>query len=329
MTPAFTLVQLRYFTTVARLEHMTAAAAELNVTQSTLSSAIAQLEVEFGVPLFVRLPRRGLRLTPAGQALLARSSAFLEEAELISRSVREDTTVLTGDLVVGIYAPLAPFRAPVLLQQFTSLHPEVNLVFLEGDQGTLQQALLDGHCEVALMYDLGVGDRFQRQLVERIPPHVIVPAHHPLALAGRTEARLAEFADEPLILLNLPHTREYYLGLFKQLGITPQVRHVSLGYETVRSFVALGHGYSVLNQWVDHGMTYAGEHVVPIRLTDHLPPTEASLVRLSGNRPTRKSREFESVCMALARSRGDSPARSDATDPSPFEDVRIERIDEN
>lgn len=314
MTPAFTLVQLRYFATVARLEHMTAAAAELNVTQSTLSSAIAQLELEFGVPLFVRLPRRGLRLTPAGQTLLARSSAFLEEAELISRSVREETTVLSGDLVVGIYAPLAPFRAPVLLQRFKSLHPEVNLVFLEGDQGTLQQALLDGHCEVALMYDLGVGDRFHRQVVERIPPHVIVPAHHPLALAGRNEAHLAEFAEEPLILLNLPHTREYYLGLFKQLGITPHVRHVSLGYETVRSFVALGHGYSVLNQWVDHGMTYAGAHVVPIRLTDRLPPTEASLVRLNGNRPTRKSRAFESVCLSLAQSRGASAEPLMATD---------------
>lgn len=303
MPTSFTLVQLRYFATVARLEHMTAAAVELNVTQSTLSSAIAQLETEFGVPLFVRLPRRGLRLTPAGQTLLGRCGAFLEEAELISRSVREDTAVLTGELVVGMYAPLAPFRAPALLQQFSQLHPEVNLVFLEGDQGTLQQALLDGHCEVALMYDLGVGERFTRRVVERIPPHIIVAEDHPLALAGRHEVSLTEFAEEPLILLNLPHTREYYLGLFKQLGITPRVRHVSLGYETVRSFVALGHGYSVLNHWVDHGMTYAGEHVVPIRLAESLPPTEASLVRLAGNRATRKSLAFEAVCLAMASSR--------------------------
>ncbi|WP_244303072.1 LysR family transcriptional regulator [Leucobacter coleopterorum] len=50
MTSSFTLVQLRYFATVARLEHMTAAATELNVTQSTLSSAIAQLEAELGCP---------------------------------------------------------------------------------------------------------------------------------------------------------------------------------------------------------------------------------------------------------------------------------------
>ncbi|QIM15449.1 LysR family transcriptional regulator [Leucobacter insecticola] len=307
MSVRFTLVQLRYFVTVARLEHMTAAAAELNVTQSTLSSAIAQLEAELGVPLFVRLPRRGLRLTPAGHTLLARSDALLEEAELISRSVHEADPVLTGDLVVGIYAPLAPFRAPALLQQFERLHPGVNLVFLEGDQGTLQQALLDGRCEVALMYDLGVGEQFARRVIETIPPHIIVSERHPIAVSGRHEVSLSEFADEPLILLNLPHTREYYLGLFKLLGITPRLRHVSLGYETVRSFVALGHGYSVLNHWVDHGMTYAGEHVVPIRLSESLPPTEASLVRLKNLRPTQKSLAFESVCLGMV---GDTAAAS-------------------
>lgn len=43
MTKSFTLVQLRYFTAVARLENMRAASYELNVTQSTLSAAIGQL----------------------------------------------------------------------------------------------------------------------------------------------------------------------------------------------------------------------------------------------------------------------------------------------
>lgn len=299
MMTAFTLVQLHYFDAVARLENMTAAAAELNVTQSTLSSAIAQLEKELGVALFLRLPRRGLRLTSAGQSLLARSAAFLEEAELLTQVVREDSEVLTGELVVGIYAPIAPFRASAILQHFERLHPRVNLRFLEGDQGTLQSALLDGKCEVALMYDLGVGDRFSRRVVERVPPHVIVPSAHPLA--SRAEVHLSELAEEPLILLNLPHTREYYLGLFKQLGITPRVRHLSLGYETVRSFVALGHGYSVLNQWVEHGMTYPGAYVTPIRLADPLPPTEVLVVRVSTNRPTRKAIAFENLCMDLVR----------------------------
>ncbi len=299
MTASFTLVQLRYFAAVARLEHMTAAATELSVTQSTLSSAIGQLERELGVALFTRLPRRGLRLTDAGIALLARAAAFLEQADTLAREAQSAHATLSGSISVGIYAPLAPFQAPTILQRFERRFPGVTVTFVEGDQGTLQHELYDGRCEIALMYDLGVDDRFDRTVIDRVPPHVIVAENHPLAVSGRTSVQLKELAEDPLVLLDLPHTRDYYLGLFRQLGITPRVRHVSLGYETVRSFVARGHGYSVLNQWVDHGMTYSGSRVIPIRLADPLPPTEVSLVRRRGMEPTRKSLAFAEVCMEL------------------------------
>ena len=292
-------MQLRYFAAVARRENMTAAAAELNVTQSTLSSAMSHLEREFGTALFTRLPSRRLRLTSAGRALLGSAAAFLEQAELLSQSVRDDADTLSGEIVVGIYAPLAPFRAPIILQRFERLHPGVTVTFLEGDQGSLQGALSSGACEVALMYDLGVDHRFVRKIIDRVPPHIIVGAGHPAAQHRERPVSLRDFAAEPLILLDLPHTREYYLGLFKHLGVEPTVRHVSLGYETVRSFVALGHGYSVLNQWVDHGMTYAGAQVIPLTLSDALPPTETSLVRLASVVPTRKALAFESVYLSL------------------------------
>ncbi|MBL3699803.1 LysR family transcriptional regulator [Leucobacter luti] len=316
-TPTFTLVQLRYFVAVAQREHMTAAAADLNLTQSTLSSAIAQLERELGVALFLRVPRRGLQLTPAGEILLARSAAFLEEAELIGRTVQSSGEVLSGEISVGLYAPLAPYQAPLILQRFERQFPEVSVTFVEGDQGTLQEALYDGACEIALMYDLGVDERFERTVIDRIPPHVIVAEEHPLVQRGRAEVSLAELADEPFILLNLPHTRDYYLSLFRQLGVSPRIRHISLGYETVRSFVAQGHGYSVLNQWVDYGRTYSGSRVVPIRLADELPPTEVSLVARRGLVPTRKARAFAQVCTELANEHAYSSNFSIETNESP------------
>ncbi|NLT25463.1 MAG: LysR family transcriptional regulator [Microbacteriaceae bacterium] len=297
MPASFTLTQLRYFVVVARLEHMTHAATELSVTQSTLSSAISQLEREVDAQLFDRLPRRGLRLTDAGRALLTRSLRLLEDADLLGDSLHDEPTELAGELTVGIYAPITPFRAPTLLHEFEQRHPRVALTFLEGDQQSLQHALRTGRCEVALMYDLGVGDDYSRRVIDLIPPHVIVPEGH--RSAGRAEASLREFADEPLILLSIPHTRDYYLSLFARLGIEPKVRHAPLGYETVRSFVALGQGYSVLNHWVEHGMTYAGTRVVPIALSDDLPPTELLLVRPRNSVPTRKSLAFEQLCVDL------------------------------
>ncbi len=69
MAKPFTLTQLRYFAVVAELENMTAAAERLLVTQSTLSTAMAQLEASLSTQLFVRLRTRGLRLTPSGRQL--------------------------------------------------------------------------------------------------------------------------------------------------------------------------------------------------------------------------------------------------------------------
>ena len=69
MAKPFTLTQLRYFAVVAELQNMTAAAERLLVTQSTLSTAIAQLEASLSTQLFVRLQTRGVRLTSSGRQL--------------------------------------------------------------------------------------------------------------------------------------------------------------------------------------------------------------------------------------------------------------------
>ena len=65
------LTQLEYFIVVARLEHMSKAALELEVSQSSLSKTIARLEDDIGVPLF---DRRGksIRLNEYGRIFMRR-----------------------------------------------------------------------------------------------------------------------------------------------------------------------------------------------------------------------------------------------------------------
>jgi DNA-binding transcriptional LysR family regulator len=299
MPKPFTLIQLRYFAVVAETENMTAAAQRLNITQSALSNAISQLEQELGVQLFIRLSQRGLRLSPAGKQFAQELPAFLEHVDSLYESARGLAENLTGELTVGIFTPLAPFRAPVILQAFERQYPDVQVSFLEGDQEFLRRSLLEGHCELALMYTLGLGGGVSTQLVERVPAHVLVHEEHPLAADPEQGVALRDLEEEPMILLDLPHTREYYLQLFQLAGVKPNVRHRVSGYETVRSFVARGHGYSLLNQRLHHDLTYAGGRVVPLRLVDELPGIEVVLVRPEGMRPTRRALAFEAVCKQL------------------------------
>jgi DNA-binding transcriptional LysR family regulator len=299
MAKSFTLVQLRYFTVVARLENMRAAAYELNVTQSTLSAAIQQLEREVGVQLFHRRSTRGLRLTTEGRRLLIGARTVLEDVDLLYHSVRAEREELAGDLVAGIFSPIAPFLAPRILTVFKQRHPAVRLSFLEADQETLIRSMAEGICETALMYDLGLGTDYEYRVLQRVRPHLLVPENHPRASAPDEPVYLREFEDEPFILLDLKHSREYYLDLFKRLGLRPRVRHLVSGYETVRSYVSMGHGYSLLNWRLAQDVTYAGGRVVPLELADDLPPIELVLVRLRDGRPTRKSSAFQEICMEL------------------------------
>ena len=70
-----------------------------------------------------------------------------------------------------------------------------------------------------------------------------------------------------MILLDLPHSREYFQRLFQNLGIDPRIEQRSASFELVRGLVARGHGYSVLNLQPASELTYDGARVrcLPIR----------------------------------------------------------------
>lgn len=295
----FTLTQLRYFAVVAELESMTQAAARLLVSQSAVSTAMAELERTLGAQLFLRSPSTGLKLTPTGRKFAFDLKGFLVHADSLFESAYGATETLSGELTVGVFAPLASFRLPAILKAFEATHPGVDVTFLEADLASLQTALREGRCDVALMYGHGLGSGFSSQVLERVPPHVIVAESHWCANSPGQEIALGDLAGEPLILLDLLHSREYYESLFTLAGLVPNVRHRFAGYETVRSFVAQGHGYALLNQRVYNDVPYSGGRVVSLRLTDELPPSEVMLVRLEGALPTRRTLAFEEICQRL------------------------------
>ena len=299
MAKPFTLTQLRYFAVVAELENMTAAAEQLHVTQSALSASLAQLEASLSTQLFVRLKTRGLRLTGSGRQFALDLKVFLEHADSLYESARGMGASLVGELKVGVFSPLAPFRLPTILQTFEAEHPGGEVSFIEADLAELQAALLEGQCDTALMYGLGLGRGFTYQVLERVPPHVLVHAGHPAASRPGRQIALKELDGEPSVVLDLPHSREYYQQLYAAAGVQPNVRHRFAGYETVRSFVARGHGYALLNQRLHSDVTYSGGRVVALDLTDDFPPIEVMLVRPDGVQPTRRAIAFEETCLQV------------------------------
>jgi DNA-binding transcriptional LysR family regulator len=283
----FTLVQLRYFVVAAESGSMTAAAGQLMIAQSAVSSAVSNLESDLRVQLFIRRRARGLTLTPAGERLLHQARVLLAHAGEVADEARGSGGSLTGPVAFGCFVTLAPHYLPALLTEFAGRYPDVEVSLLEAEAQELAQALQSGRIEFALTYDLGFDGEFDREVIGSAAAYAIVPPEH--RLAGRHAVDLAELAGDPLVLLDLPRSRDYFWSLISGTGSTPNVRYRTHSYETVRSLVAQGHGYSVLNQRPATDQTYAGGRVVALELTNAFPPLNVVLARLNQVRQTARA----------------------------------------
>jgi DNA-binding transcriptional LysR family regulator len=302
--PSFTLVQLRYFAAAAELGSMTAAARELVVSQSAVSTAVAQLEKELGVQLLLRHHARGLALTPAGRAFYSELRGFLAHCQELADSAANAGRELVGTLIVGCFDTLAPFWLPHLVTNYAEHHPSVSVDALEAEHAVLKQSLRSGRCEVALMYAYELDEDLEATRVSSARPYILLSPDH--RFAHRTNVHLAELAEDPVVMLELPDTSTYFRSLFDEVGVEPRVRHRTAGYETVRSMVAAGHGYAILNQRPAHDYTYGGGSLVTVALADDFPALDVVAVRMKQARLTRKAEAFVQVCREVGALLSDS-----------------------
>jgi DNA-binding transcriptional LysR family regulator len=195
------LRQLAYFVAVAEERNFTRAAQRIPIAQPAISQQIHRLEAELGERLFLR-HRRGITLTPAGQALLPHARATLGAAEGGREAVAALSGLLTGRLTVGHVHPLPDRRFLRLLGAFHRTHPRIELTLLEDQTDTLLAALAAGQLHAALI-GLGRYDRpppdVESLLVAREPVLVAVHPTHPLA--GRGQVPLRVLREEPMVTL--------------------------------------------------------------------------------------------------------------------------------
>jgi len=88
-------------------------------------------------------------------------------------------------------------------------------------QGVLE-SLRSGHSEIALTYDLDLGADILFEPLVEVPLHCRA-AGGPIGWRAGARLRLADLAREPLVLLGLPQSREYFLSVFYALRLEPRI----------------------------------------------------------------------------------------------------------
>ena len=288
------LRQLGYFVAAAEAGTIAGAAASMHVSQSAIALAIGELEKALAVQLFLRKKAKGLTITTAGVSVLADARSVLGHADELVESARSLGTRLTGRLAVGCFMTLAPFLLPAVLEGFAAQHPDLELVFSEGSQIDLQKQLLNGETEVALLYALDLQPGIHHEVLYETQPYVLLPQHHPLT--SQPSVDLNALADEPMIMLDYPPSMHYFTDLLASVGVTPRIRHTTASYETVRSFVARGLGYSLLIQRPASQVSYEGLPLAHCRIDQDLPAMPVLLAWPEGAKLTRRASAFVASC---------------------------------
>ncbi len=286
----YTLKQLRYYVTAAELGSITKATHRLNVSQPSISAAIAHLEAEFGIDFFVRHHAKGLSLTRAGTRFFRAARRLLADADHLDKYVTELSREISGSVGVGCILTLAPLFMPSVIASFLHRHSNVQIHCHELDHGAMIDGLHSGELEFAVMYDLPIPDDLEFDQIAQFQPYAVVPVGHPLQERG--EVSLQELADEPMVLLDLPHTSEYFQAIFVRHGVTPNIIYRTSSPHMVRSLVANGLGYSLLNAPLRNDRSLDGKPIRRLALIDDIPPLKVGIVTPRNQRQTRVAREF-------------------------------------
>lgn len=230
-----TLNQLRYFCTASRCHSITRAAEELYVTQPTVSVAVRDLEIEFGVSLFYRKGNQ-LVLTTEGETLYEKATYILQYCNELQANCFSMARV-KPPLRIGIPPMLSTVFFPELLEAFLTEHPGIPVVLEEYGSVRACNLVQDDTLDLALVnmeqYNI---DKFHHLLL--LDDQVLFCVSESHRLAQKTSVTTQDMAREPLIFFNADSVQNQLLKLrFELDGYTPNIMMRSSQIYTILQFL--------------------------------------------------------------------------------------------
>jgi DNA-binding transcriptional LysR family regulator len=239
--------QLQAFVAVADQGNFSLAALELNLSQSTVSHAIATLESDLGVVLFLR-GRHGATLTAEGEQFIQEARQILQLIESIYKKANLAKGLQSGQVRVASVRSITTHVLPKIIRQFRNKFPTINVVISEYDiYVEVEQAIREGQADVgftSLPVTAGfeVWELFQDEFVALLPPETIQP---------ETTLTWEQLASYPMILnLRSPRHNQAVHDHFLQFGQTLKIDYEVREDSTILGMVQQGLGATVMARLV-------------------------------------------------------------------------------
>lgn len=196
------LRQLGFFVRIVDAGSISKAAQVLNVAQPSLSQRVKDLEAELGTELLHRTAS-GVTPTDIGLMVADRARSVLRQIDHLKLEVAGATSKPQGHVAVGLPTTMALHLTVPLVQRVMTLYPAINLRIVEGMSGHIQEWVLSGRLDIALLYSAEpVPGLDLKQLLNEDLYLIAARQKHQNEPAS---LRLADVAELPLVLPGRDH----------------------------------------------------------------------------------------------------------------------------
>ena len=278
------LSQLRYFQVAAYYEHISRAAAELNISQPALSTMISRLERELGVSLFDH-NGRSIVLNQNGKRFLKRVNHILMEVEDSKRELQDMAD--ENDSSISLAVSSSQFLQGI--HAFMYQHPNYKWNQRVAENKEIMVLLKRGQIDLAVTSPGIYGEEFESVLLLRDSFKLAVHKEHPLA--QRKSVRLKDVTNERFIMLlkGLPF-RAQTDRIFSDLGIASRSM-IECDHLLRRELINANAGITIASQSASFGHLY-NDNIRFLDIEDVHFTRDIVLVLPKGRYLSKASRQF-------------------------------------
>lgn len=235
---------LEWFTTLAELERVGAAAERLHLAQPTLSRMLARLERRVGAELFDRHGKR-IVLNEYGRIYYEHARRAQSELDAAKQALADRVNPAGGVVRLSFQHSFGGSLVPQLISGFRRVSGRITITLWQGAAEAVTERVLAGDADLGIVSPrpavAGVGWR----AVLRQPLVLAVPQEH--RLAGRRQVRLAEAADAEFVTMHRGFgMRRIFDELCAAADIRPRIAFESSDLVTVAGLVSAGLGVAIL-----------------------------------------------------------------------------------
>ena len=239
------LKQYRAFLKTVECRSVSAAAAEMGMTQSALTQNLGALEKQFGFQLLVR-NKAGVRLTQEGRRVYNAVQQVVQADDALQKTVQDVRDSGGGAIRIATFKSVAVSWLPAMMKAFRAVHPEAEFKLFDGAYAEVDEYVRTGAVDFGFV---SLPDALECDLIPVKEDRLlaVLPQGHPLASANAVPA--AQFGREPVVSL-VDSTNRDALRVLHAAGVEPDVRFQTADDYALISMVENGLGICITHELV-------------------------------------------------------------------------------